>query len=115
MRRLPDAQREITKVLIDKGLASYLITKEDREIFSKELQDRMTVEAPPRMEDAEEVEFDVAADDENEDRDVGPQGEVTEVGGVELQDDYGDYGDRRARAADGEEFVDNPAFADEDF
>lgn len=105
MRRLPDAQREITKVLIDKGLAAYLITKEDREIFSKELQDRMTVEAPPRLED----------DDENEDRDVGPQGEVPEVGGVELQDDYGDYGDRRARAADGEEFVDNSAFADEDF
>jgi hypothetical protein len=36
-------------------------------------------------------------------------------GNVELEYDYGDYGDNRARAADGEEFNENVAFGDEEF
>jgi hypothetical protein len=92
MRRLPDAQREITKILVDKGISPYLITIDDREMFLKEIQEK---EEPPP------------------DRDVGPQGEVPEVAGQELQTDYGDYGDARARNAEGEEFEENIAFGDD--
>ena len=102
MRRIPDAQREITKILIDRGLMSYLITKADREMFVKEMEPPAVVAAPPD-------------DDENIDRDEGPQGEVPEANGVELEDDYGDYGDRRAMNADGEEYNDNNAFEDDGF
>ncbi len=107
MRRIPDAQREITKILIDKGLISYLITRSDRETFAKELDlpPPPTAEAPPEVNE----------DDVNIERDVGAQGEVPEVNGVELENDYGDYGDMRARNADGEEYEGNLPFADEEF
>jgi hypothetical protein len=117
MRRLPDAQREITKMLIDKGIAPYLITREDREMFASELQEEMKqvdvfVQPIPEAELAEEG---VTREDANETRDVGPQGEVPMTGNVELEYDYGDYGDARARNAEGEEFNENVAFGDEEF
>jgi hypothetical protein len=99
MRRLPDAQREITKSLIDRGLAAYLITKDDREKFLNEMRD----------EQAEQVEPVVV----QEDRDIGPQGEQPVVGDVPLEYDHGDYGDMRARNADGEEYNDEIAFGDD--
>jgi hypothetical protein len=117
MRKLPDAQREITKMLIDKGIAPYLITRADREMFASELQNEMKqvdvfVQPIPETELREEG---VTREDANETRDVGPQGEVPMTGNVELEYDYGDYGDARARAADGEEFNENVAFGDEEF
>ena len=36
MRQMDDTQREITKMLLDIGLAGYIITNEDRELFSQE-------------------------------------------------------------------------------
>lgn len=117
MRKLPDAQREITKMLIDKGIAPYLITRADREMFASELQEEMKqvdmfIQPIPEEELKEEG---VTREDANETRDVGPQGEVPMSGNVELEYDYGDYGDARARAADGEEFNENVAFGDEEF
>ena len=117
MRRLPDAQREITKMLIDKGIAPYLITRADREMFASELQDEMKqvdvfIQPIPETELQEEG---VAREDANETRDVGPQGEVPMTGNIELEYDYGDYGDARARNAEGEEFNENVAFGDETF
>lgn len=107
MRRIPDAQREITKTLIDRGLMSYLITRSDRETFVKEmnLPPPQPADAPPEVNE----------DDINIERDVGAQGEVPEANGVELENDYGDYGDMRARNADGEEYNENIPFADEEF
>ena len=104
MRNMPDAQREITKTLIDRGLAPYLITKSDRELFVQEL----AVELEPELVlPVGEVEAagDIPDEGLNDERDDGPQGEVpVNADGQELLADYGDYGDRRARAADGEEF-----------
>jgi len=107
MRRLPDAQREITKSLIDLGIAPYLITKDDREAFMRQFQEEVAAaEAAPAP-----LPLDVPEEGANADRDVGPQGEVPlDANGNELEDDYGDYGDRRARNADGEEYEEARAF-----
>ena len=113
MRRLPDAQRELRKELIDRGLAPYIITRDDRESFVAQLQvELIPVEQPL----SEENQPDVAEEDINRDRDIGEQGAVPEANGQELQYDYGDYGDLRARQVDAEEgdYV-YDAFQDEEF
>jgi hypothetical protein len=108
LRRLPDSLRDITTKLIDLGLAPYLITKDDREAFMKELQERMDGGPPTdnplvSSSDQPEAEGDVPEEGLNDERDVGADGEVPMVGEQELEVDYGDYGDRRGRMADGEE------------
>ena len=113
MRRLPDAQRELRKELIDRGLAPYIITRDDREAFVAQLQ--VELAAPPIEEGAEAEHPDTAEEDINRDRDIGEQGAVPEANGQELQYDYGDYGDLRARQADAEEGDYGHAFADEEF
>jgi hypothetical protein len=117
MRRLPDAQREITKTLITLGVAPYLITRDDREAFVRQMQEELEqVELRPPAALGEEVdEAEVPEEGPNADRDGGPQGEPPVDGeGNELENDYGDYGDRRARNADGEEYEENRAFDFED-
>lgn len=119
LRRMPDTQREVTKQLIDLGLAPYLITKADRESFMKELQDQ--IEPPtdnPLVAPGQEVpREDVPEEGLHDERDVGPQGEVpVNEEGQELLYDYGDYGDARARTSEGEEYVDAQAYNyEEDF
>jgi hypothetical protein len=41
---------------------------------------------------------------------VGPQGEVPQNGDVEVEYDYGDYGDMRARVANAEEYVEQATY-----
>ena len=113
MRNMTDAQREITNTLRDLGLAPYLITKEDRDGFVREIQaDAETVEpdnplaAPGDTENQE----DIPEEGLNDERDLGPQGEIPQNGDIEAEYDYGDYGDMRARAADAEEFVEQAAY-----
>lgn len=121
LRRMPDAQREVTKELIDLGLAPYLITKSDRELFSKELQRESELIEPPTdnplVAPGEQVPLqDVPEEGLHDERDLGPQGEIPKNGDVELQYDYGDYGDARARTSEGEEYVDAVAYDyEEDF
>jgi hypothetical protein len=110
LRRLPDALRDITTKLIDLGLAPYLITKADREAFTKELEERLEGPEPePEQDnplvapDAPAAEGDVPEEGLNDERDVGADGEIPMAGEQELEVDYGDYGDRRGRMADGEE------------
>lgn len=122
LRRMPDAQREITKNLIDRGLAPYLITKDDRESFVKELQDKLDSLEPPTDNplvapgDAESPE-NIPEEGLHDERGVGDQGAVAmNADGTELLDDHGDYGDRAARTAEGEEYQDAPAYNfEEDF
>jgi hypothetical protein len=118
LRRMPDAQREITKQLIDLGLAPYLITKNDRELFLRQMEgeepeaEDNPLTAPGLPEAAENIPEEGLHDE----RDVGPQGEVPVNGNVELEYDYGDYGDARARTSEGEEYVDAVAYDyEEDF
>lgn len=116
LRVMSDNEREITKKLQDLKLGIYLVTKEDRETFMRELA--------RQFEDVEEPDTNVIADGEpvpedrlpeeglGAERDGGEQGnDEYDINGNELEDDYGDYGDRHARAtADGEEVPDLPAF-----
>jgi len=119
MRRLPDAQREITKQLVDRGIAAYLITRDDRESFLKQLQSEVEQKAEEQKEaeqKAKEEKEDAApGDDDREYRDDGAQGEAAQgEDGRDLEADYGDYGDRRARNADGEEYNEAVPFDDEE-
>jgi DNA polymerase I-like protein with 3'-5' exonuclease and polymerase domains len=98
MRAMNDVVREITKKLQDSRLAPYLITKDDREHFMREL----AAKQEEKPEDA------------NEERDTGEQGNAVHNGDDELEYDYGDYGDARARTADGEEAQDGRAFAEDE-
>lgn len=116
LRVMSDNEREVTKKLQDLKLGVYLVTKDDRETFMRELA--------RQFEDVEEADVNAVADGEAvpperlpeeglaADRDDGPQGEdELDVNGNVLEDDYGDYGDRRARATgDGEEVPDLAAF-----
>jgi hypothetical protein len=116
LRVMSDNEREITKKLQDLKLGIYLVTKDDRETFMRELA--------RQFEDVEEPDPNVVADGEpvaegalpeeglGAERDGGPQGnDEYDENGNELEDDYGDYGDRAARATeDGEDVPELAAF-----
>ena len=95
MRQMPDQEREVTKQLLDIGLAGYIITNEDRRMFAKEQevvdQDQETMD---RVNDMDE---NMPPEGHNGTRDVedgeAPIGET----GKALETDYGDYGDRADR------------------
>jgi len=92
MRQMNDTEREATKMLLDIGIAPYIITNEDREIFAKEyrLPDPETeYERAMQEEDGDRPEEGYNASRDVED-DV-----AAIVDGNEQQVDYGDYGDRR--------------------
>ena len=115
MRAMNDVVREITKKLQDSRLAPYLITKDDREHFMRELAAKQE-EKPEEDEGvvADGEDRNVAPEDANEERDTGEQGNAVHNGDDELEYDYGDYGDARARTADGEEAQDGRAFAEDE-
>jgi hypothetical protein len=118
LRRLPDALRDITTKLIDLGLAPYLITKDDREAFMRELQQRVDGDAQPPTDDPlvapnpPEDPGDIPEEGLNAERDLGADGETRQAGEQELEVDYGDYGDRRARTAGGEEAEEGATYED---
>jgi len=92
MRSMNDTEREATKMLLDIGIAPYIITNEDREIFAKEY----------RLPDPE-VAYNTAEQAQDEDRPEEGYNASRDleddvaavVDGHEQQVDYGDYGDRR--------------------
>lgn len=92
MRQMNDTEREATKMLLDIGIAPYIITNQDREIFAKEynLPDPETSYALAEQE----ADGDRPEEGYNADRDVEDD-QAAIVNGHEQQVDYGDYGDRR--------------------
>ena len=97
MRAMTDEQRDITKKLLDIGIAPFIITNEDREIFAKEYNYE---EKAIKKDNADEAEFDeevpeggFSRRDLDDDVAVGDNGLPVEV-------DYGDYGDRADRPQD---------------
>jgi hypothetical protein len=93
LRQMNDTEREITKMLLDIGIAPYLITNEDREIFAKEFG----VQDPEKSyaEEQKEADEDRPEEGYNALRDNQEDGDVriNDLGEV-LETDYGDYGDR---------------------
>jgi len=87
-----DTEREATKMLLDIGIAPYIITNEDREIFAKEYRLPDPELTYAQQEQAEDV--DRPEEGYNASRDVEDD-QAAIVNGVEQQVDYGDYGDRR--------------------
>lgn len=98
MRQLDDSQREVTKMMLDIGIAPYVITNEDREIFKREYG----------IQDPEEA-YNHIINEQDMDRPEGgfvtresEEGEPIIVNGHEIDTDRGDYGDMRQRAEGGD-------------
>jgi hypothetical protein len=96
LRSMNDTEREITKMLLDIGIAEFLITNADREFFAARY-----AQTKSELETAKEESVDVPEDGHNDTRDYVENGDVP-IGdnGVELEVDYGDYGDRGVRDYD---------------
>ena len=80
MRQMDDSQREVTKMMLDIGIAPYIITNEDREIFKQEYG-----YTDP------EAEYDAAAAAEDLDRPEDREAPEDDEGVL----DNGGYGDAR--------------------
>ncbi len=99
MRNLTDREREATKILQDIGIAPYIITNEDRELFAREYN------YPDPEEEYNEIlsriDGDRPEDGYNDTRDYIENGDLPlNEYGDEMQADYGGYGDRAVRPYD---------------
>jgi len=94
LRSMNDTEREITKTLLEIGIASYIITNVDRELFAKEYKPL----EPENEKEPDDLEPEEGYNDTRDYVDNGdqPLGE----NGHELEVDYGDYGDRAVRDYD---------------
>jgi hypothetical protein len=92
MRSMNDTEREATKMLLDIGIAPYIITNQDRELFAQEYK----LPDPEAAYNAAEQAEDINRPEEgyNAERDLEDDAAAI-VDGHEQQVDYGDYGDRR--------------------
>ena len=97
-RMMTDADREITKELVDRGLAPYIITKQDRVLFAREV-------AEEQEEKDEEIGVGRPVDYEN-------QGEVPINEEIVERGNYGDYSN--AANNDGRDPEDAHMFQEED-
>jgi hypothetical protein len=98
LRSMNDTERELTKLLLDIGIAPYIITNEDREMFAREYN------YPDPEHEYEEMmnqQDQTIPEEGNETRDFVEAGDTPlNVNGEEMQVDYGDYGDRAVRPYD---------------
>ena len=83
MREMTDSQRQITKDLLDRGMAPYIITKKDRDTFAAQLE--------RELEPIVEIELPVVADDAG----VGAPRDAPDDD--DRNADEGDYGDHLAQ------------------
>jgi hypothetical protein len=96
-RMMTDADREITKELVDRGLAPYIITKQDRVLFAREVAEE--------QEENEDIGVGRPVDYEN-------QGEVPINEEIVERGNYGDYSN--AANNDGRDPEDAHMFQEED-
>jgi hypothetical protein len=93
LRGMTDSDRDITKQLMDRGLAPFIVTVADRDLFATQLRDQMG-SAADRGEDydEEEVGADPAAEayDLNGDDAVFEDDNVPPIGNRERDDDSGE-------------------------
>ena len=96
LRKMNDTEREITKKLLDIGIAAYIITNEDRELFSREYQ--IPEEADVLAQGI--VDANLTEDGYNDTRDYVDDELPVGQNGVEMNVDNGDYGDNAVRKYD---------------
>lgn len=87
LRSMNDMERDITRQLLDLGLADFIITNKDRERFVRELNYKDFTVDVNKPEEGYNDERDYV---ENGDQPIAADGQILEV-------DYGDYGDRGVR------------------
>ena len=86
LREMTDSQRQITKDLLDRGMAPYIITNEDRDVFAQQLER----ELEPLMEADQDVGVGAprdAPDDDDRNADHGDYGDHTAQGNRERDRD----------------------------
>lgn len=99
MRNMDDTNREITKMLLDIGIAPYIITNEDRELFAAEY--KLPDPEAEYNSAAAEQDIDRPEDGYNAARDVGEDGAAFDATtGRDREVDHGQYGDRRDEIVD---------------
>lgn len=99
MRSMNDTQREITKMLLDIGVAPYIITNDDRETFAREYNYPDPEEEYNQLVQQQDEEK--PEDGYNDTRDYVEDGmRPLNVLGEELEVDNGAYGDRYVRPYD---------------
>ena len=95
MREMTDSQRQITKDLLDRGMAPYIITKKDRDTFAAQLE--------------REIEPIMEADLPVVDQGVGGARDAPDDD--DFNADHGDYGDHLAQGnRDREQDTDRPDY-----
>jgi hypothetical protein len=85
-----DMERELVKQLLDIGLAPYVITLKDRQLFARQLEERIRPDPLGNPEVPEEGFQEVPLDTERDDPDQGERGDFG-VMPDRTEDTYGDY------------------------
>jgi len=85
-------------MLLDIGIAGYIITNEDREIFAKEY--RLPDPEAEYNEILQDMDADMPEEGYNAQRDVEDDANPLMTNGTELDADRGDYTDRREHPYD---------------
>jgi hypothetical protein len=93
LRQLTDTEREVTKMLLDIGIAQYIVTNEDRRLFAKELG------VSEKIGD-DDANADDVPEGGHTNRDYFEEDVQLNENGQAIEPDRGDYGDTRDRPAD---------------
>jgi hypothetical protein len=93
LRQLTDTEREVTKMLLDIGIAQYIVTNEDRKLFAKELGVSEDI-------GDEDVNADDIPEGGNTNRDYFEEDVQLNENNQPIEPDRGDYGDTRDRPLD---------------
>lgn len=104
LRVMDDTKRELTKTFLDLGIAAYIVTAEDREMFAQEAK-RVEPEADPLADPA------VPEEGMNANRDYEDDAVPFDGTAREMDVDRGDYGDRAVR--DYDDYADAGGMADD--
>lgn len=86
MREMTDSQRQITKDLLDRGMAPYIITKKDRDTFAAQLEREIEPLVEPDIDERVGAPRD-APDDDDYNVDHGEYGDHTARGNRDRDDD----------------------------
>ena len=88
-----DMERELVKQLLDIGLAPYVITLQDRQLFAQQLEERVRPIDPLGNPEVPEEGFqEVPTDAERDDADQGERGDFGDMPNRPAEDSYGEFG-----------------------